>query len=360
MEPSLDQSSPLSRSLGLARELRSTLAEAEARSRVVLAEIVARHADAALPLRQIRAEQTRLADGLLAELAPRLDATWQELEEIDGRLTGKARGIATAVWRAEVVPYFLRVPLVRRSMDKPLGYAGDYGMVRIIFDDPDEGTDPLATALTRYTWDVGPCRAHRDRRPWALSHLRSLQSRLGRPLRVVSYACGPEHTLQAWVREAPSSQLFLYDAEPRALEWAGARFASLAGELGRPISVRSRVVTAQDLVEGRADVVDAAPADAVLVLGLFDYLQPDAIAALVDQLVSVLRPGGRLLCTNVAAPNPWRTFMEYVGSWQVQHRTVAELTRMVVHGRSDLSVVDARLDASGTNAFLAIERAYGV
>jgi hypothetical protein len=33
---------------------------------------------------------------------------------------------------------------------------------------------------------------------------------------------------------------------------------------------------------------------------------------------------------------------------------------MVVHGRPDLSVIDARLDASGTNVFLAIERSYGV
>ena len=323
MQLGLAQPSSLSRSIALAHEVRGLLAEADARSRAALVDIVARHADAALPLRHIRAEQGRLAEELLGELTPRLDAAWEELEQIDSGLGGKARGVAAAVWRAEVVPYFLRVPLVRRSMDKPLGYAGDYGMVRIIFDEPEEGVDPLATALTRY-------------------------------------ACGPEHTLQAWAPEAPGTAMYLYDAEPRALEWATARFATLSGQIGRPLGVRSRVVTAQDLVEGRADLVDAAPVDMVLVLGLFDYLQPAAIAALVDQLVGVLHPGGRLLCTNVAEPNRWRSFMEYGGSWQVQHRTIPALTEMVVHGRSDLAVVDARLDASDTNVFLAIERTYGV
>jgi extracellular factor (EF) 3-hydroxypalmitic acid methyl ester biosynthesis protein len=154
--------------------------------------------------------------------------------------------------------------------------------------------------------------------------------------------------------------MFLYDAEPKALEWAQGRFSALSGQLGRPLAVKSRVVSARELVSGEADLTDAAPVDMVLVLGLFDYLKDGVVSELIDRLVAVLRPGGRLLCTNVAAPNPWRTAMEYICAWQVLHRTVPELVDMVVHGRPDLSVIDARLDASGTNVFLAIERSYGV
>ncbi|MDP2312765.1 MAG: class I SAM-dependent methyltransferase [Pseudomonadota bacterium] len=197
---------------------------------------------------------------------------------------------------------------------------------------------------------MGPCRAHRQRRPWALEHLHAARAACGRPLRVLSYACGPEHTLRTWTTTAPDTTVHLYDTEPRALQWCDDRFRD------QGTGVHTHTLNPNELVDGSADVSAAAPADVALVLGLFDYLTPEAIGALVDRLVGVLAPGGRLLCTNGHVTNPWRVFMEYLGAWQVQHRGLDELAAMVVRGRSDLQVIDARLDDSGTNAYVAIQR----
>lgn len=348
------------RALDLAEDVARLLDEAERGARDQLTASLRRSMTTTLPLREMKAEEDRVATVLVERLRPRLDEVWAELGALDARLSAKERGVVQAAWRAQVRPYFLRVPLVRRSMDKPLGYAGDYGMVRMIYEEPEETGNALGRALTRYTWGVGPCRAHRQRRAWALEHLQTLRTRSGRPLRAVSYACGPEHTLQAWSRLDPATSVRLYDAEPRALEWCNARFAEIERELGRRLDVRARQVSARELVDGTADLVDAAPADVVLVLGLFDYLTPETITALVDRLVSILNPGGRLLCTNLATGNPWRAFMETIGYWQVAHRSVEEMVDLALHGRHDLSLVDARLDDSGTNVFVTIERSVGL
>lgn len=343
---------PLDRAIALAHATAAHLAHADAGASLAYRHAISIASVGPLPLRRVREDQARIAATLLADLTPVLDAAWVELEVIDGPLSTQERALAVAAWRAAVLPYFLRVPLGRRSLDKPLGYPGDYGMVQMIFDPPGDVGDPLGRALTQYTAAVGPCRAHRQRRPWAIGHLAERRDVLGRPLRVLSYACGPEHTLRTWTTDAPETRVFLYDTEPRALRWCQDRFA----EQDPRTEVSAHLVEPAALTDGTVDLTAAAPVDLVLVLGLFDYLKPGDIGALVDRLVSALAPGGRLLCTNLHTTNPWRTFMEYIGAWQVRHRGQEELTGLVVRDRKDLRVVDARLDDSGTNAYLAVER----
>jgi extracellular factor (EF) 3-hydroxypalmitic acid methyl ester biosynthesis protein len=344
----------LDRALGLAGTVAQRLAEAGADANTSFQDSLARCAAGPLPLRRLREAQDEIAMRLLDRLTPILDRAWVELGALDAAMPVRDRRIAVAAWRATVQPYFMRVPLARRSVDKPLGYPGDYGLVNLIYDEPTGGDDALGRAIARYTWNVGPCRAHRQRRPWSLSHLAQLRAQLGRPLRVASYACGPEHTLQAWLATDPATEVDLYDAEPRALDWCRRRFADLEQRLGTPLTVRTHLVSPRALAEG--DVPLTGPFDAVLVLGLFDYLSAETIGALVDRVLPAIEVGGRLLCTNLHDPNPWRSFMEYLGAWQVEHRTAPQLEREVVRERVDLRTVESRLDDSGTNVFLALAR----
>lgn len=344
-------------SLALADRIAARLAQAEAEGTRRFRVSVGRAGSQPVPLRYMREELRQLAAELEAGLRAELDAAWIELAALDQRMGARDQRLARAAWRALVRPWFLRVPFVRRTVDKPLGYAGDYGMVNHIYAAPGDSEDPVGLALEHYIWQVGPCRAHRQRRPWALGHLEEARRRAGRPLRVVSYACGPEHTLQAWVEREPDSVVDLYDAEPKALDWCRRRFGDLGRRLGRPLAVRTHPVSVAELAEG---ALVAAPADVVTVLGLFDYLDADGIARLVDRLSAALAPGGRLLCTNLNEPNPWRVFMDYLGEWTVEHRTRARLEQEVLRGRSDLHLLESRLDDSGTNVFLAVERLAGL
>lgn len=342
---------PLHRALSLSEEISARLGQASRTSDALLNRYLSGESPASWD------EQLRTVSAtLLTQLQPPLDDAWAELDQLQGEVPLDQWDIVLAAWRARVLPYFLQVPMARRSFDKPLGYPGDYGIVRMIYEAPGDAPTALGKALTDYVWNVGPCRAHRARRPWSIGHLREMRARQGRPLRVMSYACGPEHTLQTWITEAPDTVVRLYDAEPLALNWCQKRFRSIGQRIGRPLQVTGRVVPSGELIAGRTDLEDARLSDVILVLGLFDYLSPEEVGGLVDHLMSVLQPGGRLLCTNLNVHNPWRPLMEMMGAWQVAHRHVDEVVGMILHGRSDLRVIDARLDESGTNVFVAVER----
>lgn len=347
---------PVEEALQLSSDVARLLEAAEARAQRAFDETLGHLAEAPAPPRAVRADEERVAGELLAELGPSLDAAWAFLAAIEPRLSARERAVVHAAWRARVAPWFLRTKLGRRSLDKPLGYDGDFGMVELIYEQPEEPGSALGRALNRYVWQVGPCRAHRARRPWAIEHLRALRAARRRPLRVLSYACGPEHTLRTWVTEAADTEVHLADAEPLALSWCREQFTRIEKTLGRTIGLSTWQVSAEELVAG--DALDAAVGhlDGITVLGLFDYLAPRTVTALVDRLVGRLAPGGRLLCTNVHSENPWRPFMETVGGWRVIHRTEGELVELALHGRADLRLVESRLDESGTNVFVAVER----
>ncbi|HEX4351622.1 MAG TPA: hypothetical protein VHZ95_01885, partial [Polyangiales bacterium] len=54
---------------------------------------------------------------------------YAELTRLDATFSSEQRAFIRAEHRMLVQPAFLSVPLIRRSVDRPLGYPGDYMMV---------------------------------------------------------------------------------------------------------------------------------------------------------------------------------------------------------------------------------------
>ncbi|HEY2732973.1 MAG TPA: class I SAM-dependent methyltransferase, partial [Polyangiales bacterium] len=124
-------------------------------------------------------------------------------------------------------------------------------------------------------------------------------------------------------------EITLCDHEPRALQHAEAR---LTPSLPRG-AVRSVQLSAVSLL--RASTHGAllkAPEprfDAVLVLGLFDYLRDGMVRRLMRALHALLRPGGLCLTSNLNVDNPHRSLMEYVADWEVLHRNPDAFERLM-------------------------------
>src|SRR5665811_661214 len=68
-----------------------------------------------------------------------------------------------AYGRRQIHPLVLCAPFVYRTFQKPLGYAGDYEMVRMILRDPYEGSSLFAKMVNFYFWGQAPAEAHRNR-----------------------------------------------------------------------------------------------------------------------------------------------------------------------------------------------------
>ena len=288
-----------------------------------------------------------------------LDDAYAQLTDQDARLSPEARSVEVALHRLLVQPFFLNAPTPRWSIIKPFGYPGDYQLVERLFDARPTGSSPLGVLLEAWGLQCGPSRSHRARRPWACARLAALGSRTpGRPLQVLSFACGPERILRDFT--GAECALTLCDFDAAALEYAAKQMVATARQQGRAApELRSVRQSAYRLIKDPAEARELmAPTvaaqdgfDAVLVLGLLDYLDDAAVQRFVGALATVLRPGGELLLSNLHVQNPWRSFMEYAAEWTVAHRTVEGFERLVhADGRSETLEIGPDGD-SGTNLF---------
>lgn len=286
-----------------------------------------------------------------------MDEQCSLLTEVDARLSPEDRRTAVQYHKMRVQPMFMSTRMVRRSVDQPFGYPGDYQMVEILFTPQRERSSTFAQILSQYLFDLGPSRAHRARVPWALGHIRSREATADRPLEVLSYACGPERVMREYFAEGGTGvNLTLCDFDPRALAHASAQIQKATAKRDVRPTVRTIKNSAFDLIRdpGSAGALSSARPDGlydvVMVLGLFDYLTDQLIDKFLTALTSVLAPGGLCLVTNICENNPWRALMEYTGDWTVIHRSKDAFGQLVA-GDGRLRQQALITDATGTNVY---------
>jgi 2-polyprenyl-3-methyl-5-hydroxy-6-metoxy-1,4-benzoquinol methylase len=287
----------------------------------------------------------------------RLDATYAEMSGLLEEVTPEERARAALFHQRLVQPFFFQSPFCRRAVDKPLGYPGDFGLVEMIFRGREEATTPLGAILGSYALGAGPSEAHRGRLAWAHRVLDDhLQARgLERP-RILSFACGPEVVLREWVRRGAQAEIVLADHDADALVWAKKRLLK-ARPRGSSTTVSTVEANAFSLLRGVpvGEVLQGETGyDAVLVLGLLDYLTDEQVVAFLRGLAPAIRPGGLLLTSNLHVVNPWRALMEFTSDWTVAHRSVDGFEGLV---RATGALVGPRteLHATGTNLYCAAE-----
>ncbi|HEX8820129.1 MAG TPA: class I SAM-dependent methyltransferase [Archangium sp.] len=348
--------------INTAEELHRGLAQLSDEMQQGLPERLARFPRDPAQRQQMQLEQAAVLQRRIPEVTAWLDSLFARLTTLDSQLTEEERERALEHHRSAVQPFFLQSPFVRRAVDKPLGYPGDYVTVEMIFDTEDRGVSPLARLLTHYSINCGPGRAHRARVPWLLGQLHRHQETLGRPLRVLSFACGPEHTLREFTALGGTGDFTLCDFDPAPLDFNRRQFEKLA-RLPRngvpPPQLNIVQLSTYQLLRHR-DAPEQlhnpnGPMDVIIAAGILDYLKDNVIARFLETMLTQLAPGGLLLLTNLHQENPWRSFMEYVCDWYVIHRTQAEF-QAVCEGPPSrgLKTVENVLDASsGTNIFWA-------
>ena len=288
-----------------------------------------------------------------------LDEHYARLTALDAQLVDEERERAIEHHHSAIQPFFLQCPFVRRSIDKPLGYPGDYVTVDMIFGSEDQGVSTMARLLSHYALNCGPSQAHRARSTWLLGHLLKHEQQLGRPLRVMSFACGPEHTLREHTALGGTGSFTLCDFDPAPLDYCRRQFEKLAriprGGVPMP-ELKFVQLSTYELIRYRNSLDKLrhpdGPMDVVVAAGILDYLKDNVLARFLDMMGSMLAPGGLLLLTNLHQNNPWRSFMEYVGDWKVIHRGREEF-RTLWEGPPERGLVTQEVtsDSTDTNLF---------
>ncbi|HET7016806.1 MAG TPA: hypothetical protein VFI65_22985 [Streptosporangiaceae bacterium] len=246
-------------------------------------------------------------------------------------------------------------PLAGRCYRKPLGYAGDFEMMNMLYRNESLGDTLFGRALSRIVLDTDAAQAVRNRVHYLAGKIRATIARRepGQPARLLSVASGPAMEIQYLLRTDPGllaagrAEISLLDQDPSALKHSREQIEALAAQAGIEITLRCyntsiRTVIAEGLT-GFYDLIYSA--------GLFDYLKDHTARAAGSQLVSALAPGGQAVIGNFAAVNPSRPMQELLLDWPLLHRSTDDLRRLFGDLGSGITIEQ---EGTGVNLFALI------
>lgn len=301
--------------------------------------------------------QTRVIEEVLPSM--------ERFELVAGEVGEDESPVHKAYVRRELHPLVLCSPFLYRTYTKPLGYAGDYEMVNMMLRNPYEGSSAFAKLLNYALLHTEPVVAHRNRIDYLIDVLMGeTQRRGGRAkTRVFNLACGPAVEIQRFLRDHDESDLIeidLLDFNGETLEYTKERIqeARMAG--GRETVVRYFQRSVHQLLRSAAQggEEDFTGYDVVYCAGLFDYLSQRVCKKLVELFCTMVKPGGRVIVTNVSASNPRKAWMEYLMEWNLIYRDREEMEDLVPDG-FPIKGVEILEDSTGVNLFLDITLANG-
>ncbi len=296
-------------------------------------------------------------DEIAPQVVERMNQASHELGQLVSGLPEAHHPQHRAYFRGHVLPLLAHSPLLRRAYEKPLGYAGDYEMMNMLYREHAEGDSLFGRALNVYGAQEPAAQANINRLDYLGDKIRTqVEAARGARVRLASIGCGPARELSLLLERSPELgpmlDVALIDQEERVITYCERTLGPLAARTGARVqfireSIR-RLLTTRQLSSalGQRDFVYSA--------GLFDYLNQRSFSALLGALYGTLVPGGQLAIGNVAANNPTRWFMEYCLDWFLIHRSPEDL--LAFADRLEPAPTQMEVDAEplGVNLFLRV------
>lgn len=266
-----------------------------------------------------------------------------------------------AFMRQELHPYFLCSPYVHRTYSKPLGYAGDYEMVNMMFREPLEGQNTYAKLVNFACLEQGPVKAHRNRIEIIYNKIKqearkALQN--GKLLRVMNLGCGPAIEIQKLIMEdeiSENCEFHLLDFNEETITYARTLLQELIRQSGKKIELKFIHKSTHELLKDVATRNKSAfqhSFNMIYCAGLFDYLSDRVCKRILEVFYNWLEPGGRLIATNVHPRNSIRYFMEHLVEWHLIYRDESMMAALSPSTNSH----QVFTDSTGLNVFLEIHK----
>jgi extracellular factor (EF) 3-hydroxypalmitic acid methyl ester biosynthesis protein len=346
--------------------------------KVVLADLQSFLCDLRLWLEQVELgtralpahDRIRLEHDIVHQLTPSVVPSiahlFERYEEVAERVDPELVPTHHVFGKRQLHPLLLSSPFVHRTYAKPLGYAGDYEMVNMMFREPSEGRSIFSKMVNVYALQLPPIIAHRNRIDYLTEQLVAEACRLatrGRPLRVLNLGCGPAQEIQRFLAQQELSHraaFTLIDFNDETLAYSGNLLNEIKRRHWRATTIEMTKKSVHQILkhaDRAAHITEPERFDLVYCAGLFDYLSDKVCRRLLEIFYEQLSPDGLLIATNVAA-NPARNEMECFLEWHVIHRTVQQM-RALVPTRASRENVTLKHDPTGVNVFLEIRNATG-
>lgn len=227
----------------------------------------------------------------------------------------------------ELNEYLFLSPFINRIYYKPLGYAGDYEMMNMIYANIPRGESLFAKILDKYTLEIPVARANRNRIPYMLEKIKTIGSKVLETkdrIKISSIACGPCLEIQELLKKEEISNYIdftLLDSSNEALLSAKNKLEEIKKKYNRSATFKFINESIYPLIKNKKvqDMIDKDQ-DIIYSLGLFEYLSDITVTRLIRVLYDKVSSGGVLILGNYDDKNKDKSYMELGGEWFLFYR----------------------------------------
>jgi extracellular factor (EF) 3-hydroxypalmitic acid methyl ester biosynthesis protein len=259
--------------------------------------------------------------------------------------------------------FLMTCPWMRRALHKPLGYPGDYEVMKYVYDLNFEGANLFAKSLSMAFLETKAARAVRARKNLIKEELSARIDAHGSnngPLRILSIASGPAQEIYELLSERTTIptpiEIVLFDQDRGALSYAFSRLKRLVdSKWSGVVQIVYLYDSIKRLLRDKNIFSNLDRSDVLICCGLFDYLQLPTAVSLCRKFYHSLNDGGTAYIGNMVPTNPSRWFMELHLDWFLIYRTREEMANFARHSAPDAQIAILE-EETGVNPFVVLTR----
>jgi extracellular factor (EF) 3-hydroxypalmitic acid methyl ester biosynthesis protein len=288
-----------------------------------------------------------------------LGSLFERFEQVITKIDRSFMASHSSYAKSLLHPLVLSSPFMRRTFEKPLGYAGDYEMVNMMTRNPYEGNSLFAKFLNAFFLNTPPVVAHRNRIDLLVQRLEAETRRNAAKncIKIFNLGCGPALEIQRYLPLSPLSkkvEFTLLDFNNETVEYTQRILNEIKNkhQCGGAIHLikKSVMQLLKDSSQFRNNSFDL-----VYCAGLFDYLPDTICERLVQKFYDLTMPGGLVLVSNVHVNNPSRGWMEYVVDWNLVYRNTEQM-QAILPKDIPKEFFNILVEPTGVNIFVEIRK----
>jgi extracellular factor (EF) 3-hydroxypalmitic acid methyl ester biosynthesis protein len=312
------------------------------------------------PKSKLDESERKVLQALQEPVLHNLTSLFEKFEELVSKIEKESKWSHSLYARRLLHPLVLSAPFMRRTFEKPLGYAGDYEMVNMMARDPFQGSSIFAKILNAFFLNTPPVVAHRNRIDSLTQQLHFEAYRTavkGRATRVFNLGCGPALEIQRFLPLSPLAEnveFTLLDFNKETVEHTQTTLSQIKDKHGCGGTILILKKSVAQLLKDNSQF-GRSTYDFVYCAGLFDYLPDSACEKLVELFYDLAAPGGLVLVSNVHVNNPSHGWMEYMVDWHLVYRSAAQM-KAILPSRVPKEQTRILAEPTGVNIFAEIRK----
>ena len=235
-----------------------------------------------------------------------------------------------------LLDYYKYSSFVSRSLDRPLGYAGDYVMMMQVYREDFDGITLFGKMINQWAINESSSESVRLRKTYLRERISKYIRSNDRELSIVSMACGPAMEVADLIDDLSHDELkrvsfILLDQDQEALTQVKRNINRSLIKNQKTANVYIVPMSVKRIFQDDPIFKEIANhgVDFLYTAGLYDYLTQPLAIEFTRRLFNSLNPNGQIIVGNFHPSNPSQTIGDFCGNWRLLHRDEKDMNELV-------------------------------